>query len=769
MSFRLSLAAALAVAAAVLAMLVATRHHHAGGRLEITADAGGRAPLGVAWDSGEGFNRRERTVLLFGRTEPLPQAEHRVVVANASPATPDGGPPVFVQAILLDESLQLDLAAVASSGELEMTEEGLLRLPAGGVPLAFGAEFKSLRVRLLRGPDTGWVRIEVDADSVTGDLRAMEKGIYEHAVRDRVLPGPDTRTLPLPRTAVEGLEIVALDPEVELEVQAVRFVTGMHTIDLDVEAGAGAALRWTGLEVPTRTFSGLLLAMQILVALCAGGASLAVMRLPGLIGRPDWSSTWRFLFREDGRWAWWAMFAGSTAVFGFWLAGQWPGSMLNDSFTVWVQLKTLEINNLRPWPYVLWLLALMQIADHPAVVGIVQVLISAALGSSVLFYCLRRGVSWPTVFLFWLLFTCSIPVGLYNVTHIKDVPFAQCTLLWGFILFRLWLRREDGRSWDPRPITVIVFAVLLMGFLTRHNGLLFVFVIPALVLACGLMSRRRAVLFLVASASIFALLQVGVANLVGVHERTDYARFESWMKLAPVLGLFAHTGGYYTDDPEGDRQRIEQMVDVETIRRDYQRGSFEPIFYRYRLADAEEMYRQVNSLFDRRVAENLPILIGDKAYLFATVIGPFRGAYLWSNDLHDRRFLRQRVYVDRRLVPRWGEMTMLHRLAHRPLWPAAYRLQRQIWEQSRDFRGLMRGRFVMWNALVPFTLLATCLAAYRWLPATALFALVVLFQAPFVFLGATAYSYRFIYFIVYAGYFVVPLALVELSRQKSDA
>ena len=47
--------------------------------------------------------------------------------------------------------------------------------------------------------------------------------------------------------------------------------------------------------------------------------------------------------------------------------------------------------------------------------------------------------------------------------------------------------------------------------------------------------------------------------------------------------------------------------------------------------------------------------------------------------------------------------------------------------RSRDFRGLLRGRFVMWNALVPFTLLVACLAAYRWLPATALFALVVLF------------------------------------------
>ncbi len=650
MSLRSSLVAALAVAAAVLSLLATTRQHHDGGRLEITVDAGGRAPLELAWDSGDGFNQRERTVLVFGR----------------------------------------------------------------------------------------------------------------------VLPGRDTRILPLPHTPIEGLEAVALDPSVELEVQAVRFVIGEQTVDLDAgtSGGDGATLRWTDLEIPTRSFSALLLVVQILVSLCVGGASLVVMRLPSLIGRPDWRSAWRFLVREDDRWMWWAMFAGSAAVFFFWLAGQWPGAMQNDSFTAWVQLKTLKIDNMLPWIYTLWLLALTQLADSPAVVGTVQVLISATLGSSIFYYCLRRGVARPVVFLFWLLFTFSIPVGLYNVTHFKDVPFAQCTLLWAFILYRLWLHREDGRRWNPKSMTVVIMSILLMGFLTRHNGFLFVAAIPVVVLLCGLMPRRRAMLFVAVSWSIFAFLQVAVANFIGVHARTSYPRLEAWMKAAPVFGLFANAGGYHTDDPRGDRRRVEQLVAVETIRREYQRGSFAPIFYRHRSDDAEEAYRQLGIVFDRRVADNLPILVSDKAYLFTTVIGPFRKAYLWSNDLHDRRFLERGVWVNRRYVRHWSEnMTLLHRLAHRPLWSGAYRLQRRLWGQSKDFEGLTRGRFVLWNALLPFALLVSGLAASRWLPATALFASVVLFQVPFVFLAATAYHYRFIFFIVYAGFFVIPLALAE-SRIK---
>jgi hypothetical protein len=50
-----------------------------------------------------------------------------------------------------------------------------------------------------------------------------------------------------------------------------------------------------------------------------------------------------------------------------------------------------------------------------------------------------------------------------------------------------------------------------------------------------------------------------------------------------------------------------------------------------------------------------------------------------------------------------------------------------------------------------------------------LFSLVVLFQVPFVALAATAYHYRFIFFVHFCGFFVVPLALAEIRRRRSRA
>ena len=110
---------------------------------------------------------------------------------------------------------------------------------------------------------------------------------------------------------------------------------------------------------------------------------------------------------------------------------------------------------------------------------------------------------------------------------------------------------------------------------------------------------------------------------------------------------------------------------------------------------------------------------------------------------------------------------MLHRLAHEPWSVSAYSIQEKIWNHSRQYAGLYRGRFVYWNAVVPLLVLAGFLAAYRFLPGTALFCLVVLFQVPFVFLAATAYHYRFIFFIHYCGFFVVPLALAEIRSMRT--
>jgi hypothetical protein len=762
---------AILVAVLSFAVLVVSRPHHGGGQLEIIVAASNRTPVLLRWDSGDGFNQREQTTLVFGLTEPLPNADHVLMIKNRSRSDLRGSEAtmVVIRDIVMDGSRRLNLESLSTPGNSEITEGGLLNVFAGGEGLAISEVFSSVEIVFVKGPFGGEVEIEVDDDRLSGDLYETYVEFVAHRVDSHVVEGLHTRLVPLPRSDLFALEIEPVKPGSRIDVRSLRAVTDSAAFELTGQASdtRTGGVRISDIDLQTRTFSLFLVVVQFLVAVVLGGLCFVVLSLPRIVGRPNWRSTLRHLTVHGQRWVWWLVFLSTAGVFSFWLLGQWPGAMQNDSLALWTQLKTLEIDNMMPWLHAVLVLALIQIADTPAIISIVQVLVSAILGASILYFAYLRGVSRAVIAVFWFLFAFSIPVGLYNVTMFKDLPFAQCTLLWGFLMYWLWAHKRDRGAYEPRFLTILAFSVLLMGFLVRHNGFLFIFAIPLLIMVVGLLPRRAALRFLVISWTLFVVLQFGIANLIGVHKRTSYARLEFWMKAGPVFGLFANPGGYYTDDPAGDRRRIEEFVDVESITREYRRGSFEPLFYRHRSEDAVEVYRDLSMLYDHRTAENAPILIGDKAYLFATIIGPFRETYLWSNDLRERRFLRNRLWWNRRFIARWGEMTMLHRLAHEPRSALAYKIQEKIWNHSHQYAGLYRGRFVYWNAILPLLVLVGFLAAYRFLPGTALFSLVVLFQVPFVFLAATAYHYRFIFFVHYCGFFVVPLALAEIRSMRT--
>ncbi len=760
------------VAAVSFALIATSRPHHMGGRIEITVAAVHRTPVLLRWDSGDGFNELEQTELTFGRTVPLPHEGHRLSISCLGEGEFGGDASmVLVRDIILDGLRQVELASLATPGDVELTEGGLLNVLAGGNGVHLTEAFSSLEIVLAKGPFGGKARIDVDDDAVVLDLHETYVEFVVHRVDQQVVAGTHVVSVPLPRSDLLGIELEPAIPGLQVDLHSVRVVTDDAVAELPVESGVGAdgivSISTVGLR--TRSFSLLLIVVQLLVATLLGATSFVLLSLPRILGKAGWRLTLRVLTMDDQRWVWWLMCLATVAVFGFWLAGQWPGAMQNDSFAQWTQLKTLEINNVIPWLYTMVVLAATQIADTPAIIGVLQIVVSAVLGSSIFFFAYRAGVSRAVIAVFWFLFTFSIPIGLYNVTIFKDVPFAQCTLLWAFLVYRLWMNARDRGPLQLSAGLSFVLALLLMGFLVRHNGFLFVFGIPLLIMATGLLERRSAIRFAVFSWVLFAVLQLGVSNLIGAHGRTDYARLEFWMKAGPVFGLFANPGGYHTDDPEGDQLRMERFVGVETIKREYRRGSFEPLFYQYRLEDSMDVYRDLSALYDERVAGNAPILTGDKTYLFTTIIGPFREAYLWSNDLIDRRFLRKGVWWNRSFVRRWGDMTMLHYLAHSPRLKWAFELQDLIWNHSRDYAGLVGGRFVYWNAVVPLALLVFVAAAYKWLPGTALFSLIVLFQIPFVFLAATAYHYRFIFFVHFCGFFVVPLALAEIRAARHRA
>ncbi|MCI5133454.1 MAG: hypothetical protein D3904_18550, partial [Candidatus Electrothrix sp. EH2] len=223
-----------------------------------------------------------------------------------------------------------------------------------------------------------------------------------------------------------------------------------------------------------------------LFALLSAWMLVALMHLVARIGGM------RNLFFAEKRYVFWTMFGSGLAVFGTWLAAFWPGVMSVDSLKIWraAMLPDLFVND-HPFMNVLLYKYLYQIWNNPAVVPLVQIVLVVLLISWFAFQLYRQGVSGIILALWFLFVLCSVPVGMYNLMLWKDIPFALLLVFWACFLTKLYQERRQGRlHWTRQRI----FSLLLLGLalaLIRHNGLVYLAVLPLLFLLLRLLPLKK--------------------------------------------------------------------------------------------------------------------------------------------------------------------------------------------------------------------------------------------------------------------------------------
>jgi len=145
-SSRVQWLATILVTAISFAVISASRPHYQGGRVEIKMAVSNRTPVFLRWDSGEGFNKQEETVLVFGITEPLPFEDHVLKIRNHGEALArNQRSMVLIRDIILDGSKRLNLISLTSPGNAEFTDGGLLNVMAGVAVSKSVPPFRRLR------------------------------------------------------------------------------------------------------------------------------------------------------------------------------------------------------------------------------------------------------------------------------------------------------------------------------------------------------------------------------------------------------------------------------------------------------------------------------------------------------------------------------------------------------------------------------------------------------------------------------------------------
>jgi hypothetical protein len=151
---------------------------------------------------------------------------------------------------------------------------------------------------------------------------------------------------------------------------------------------------------------------------------------------------------------------------------------------------------------IIYYMYLSQLWNNVAVVPIAQNILTSLLIAYILFSLFQKGMPLYYLLPCYLLIALSIPVGLYTVILWKDVPFALLVVLLGFKLAALHIEKKEKTQNISKKewISLLCLTMALVGF--RHNGVLYLFIVPLIILLFGIIRIRPLMLGIFVSSSI---------------------------------------------------------------------------------------------------------------------------------------------------------------------------------------------------------------------------------------------------------------------------
>ena len=181
--------------------------------------------------------------------------------------------------------------------------------------------------------------------------------------------------------------------------------------------------------------------------------------------------------KEKDRYIFFFFVLVSLFFFSLWLLAFYPAIMTADSIGSWEQILKNSFSNWHPYVFTFYIKFLKIFYNSPASIGFFQLIVSSFLGSYIFYFLFNESrKKWTVIFSFFL-FIFSVPIGLYNITIWKDIIFAHLVVMWGFIFFFLIKNKINNLS---NSYLIILSLLLFFTSTVRHNGIIFLFLIPIL-------------------------------------------------------------------------------------------------------------------------------------------------------------------------------------------------------------------------------------------------------------------------------------------------
>ncbi len=574
-----------------------------------------------------------------------------------------------------------------------------------------------------------------------------------------------TQKIPFPPQSVTAVRISAAEHGKLSGITSVTISTAANSLQLPIKKLAKNKMAtWKNLQIKRITYHPALVSLQIIFAAFITWLFFLFLNLPTRLQQPNWRRCLIFIFCEERRLLFWLMFICMIVVYSLWLLAYWPAAMTNDSWSSLSNAYRLDFNDWHPYIYTVLILFCLQFFDSVASVAVLQILTTALLGSYVFYYVLKNGIRPFLVYPFFLLYTFSIPIGLYNIILWKDVPFSLAVAAFSVLLFTLSICRYKCKQSYSLPYWSYPFLFILFSLLcsVRHNGFPFFIVGPFLLyFAVSRSTWIKLLTIFVSSYIVFHLIIPKSFNIQKVGG-------SGYHLCRSVLQIMTHPN-FYSEDREADFRIMEQVTgrkwaDIKSMypARWYDLWDSTLLSKSQWNKDRGETEAYNQKFFIRLILENLPIFLTERTYdllhsfgLDDSHYGPKTGYFTNPLQLHGSN-----------LGPP-GNFVYGIGLSSKPKSSWLFEILDPLVLWSKKFSGLFSPAVIIWNLLLPSLLLFFILFISKGFSPISLFVLVNLAAAGVMFLLGAGESWRYFYYLYLSSILVLPLYFVQLHIEKT--
>ena len=469
------------------------------------------------WDSGEGFNYMESSRLDLGKFVPFDKKEHVIKIRRVGKKNPiSSSSQVWVKAIRTDDKW-IDLKKLSKQKNVALDRNGHLFFEEDGAQVVFKTDLKEkIELFFLQNPWSGYIEIAIDNDIRRYDLylfKRRDKVVSINA--KKFIPGDFSISAKLPQYNIRKLKIESLEKDHKFKLYSLEIKSKNGNIY--IRAGEDkfiSSIYFSDIKrITKKYYHPVRFCFQVIFA---GLCTYIIFQIFGFIKKCGGIKN---TFIGAKRYIFWLMFLGAVLSFSIWLIAYWPGYMTSDSIHIWwAAKKPGYFIHSHPFMNIIYYRFLQQIWDNIAIVGIFQILLTSLLGSYIFYYIYKNGVSIFLILPFYFAFALSIPVGLYNISLWKDIPFAILVVFWAFYLMKMYLEKKRDLLSISYQKTILLLLSLIALCLFRYNGIVYIIIIPIVLAVLKIISIKKVL------AIFTVLVLIGITNfgIMKLYGKTDF-------------------------------------------------------------------------------------------------------------------------------------------------------------------------------------------------------------------------------------------------------